>query len=322
MTDLGECVLALTAYQGGAESCAGYLSQMTRNAAGRAAQRWIDLIPAGVFAGRDGRGPYRNDHPELVIAETRKLGMTAGLPIDFDHAIDLGAPQGQPAPAAGWIKELRLVNGVIQGRVEWTATGAKALAAKLYRYISPVFEFSEDGTVQRLLRAAVTNNPNLYLTAIASAQSGTAPGAPENCRRAMNQIRESLVAPTAAKLRAAHGCLTRAAGQAAMRFLSARDLELCRTQGVDRARFAVAKRDRMTGRPLVMAALTAERGAKLAGHRNTEVADCLKKALEEIAGFLEDPEHLGALQHLLNADTWVSQAIKQAGAVRAASGSV
>jgi len=309
MTDLGECILTLTADQGGAEP---YPDQVTQHAAGKAAPVWIDLIPAGVFSGRDGRGPYRNGHPELVIAETRKLGMTAGLPIDFDHAIDLGAPQGQPAPAAGWIRELRLVDGVIQGQVEWTAAGAKALAAKLYRYISPVFEFSEDGAVQRLLRAAVTNNPNLYLTAIAAAEAGAAPGAHENFGRAMHQIRESLAAPTPANLRSAHSSLTRATGQAAARFMTAGDLELCRMQGVDAARFAVAKRDRMTGRPLVMATRPEERAAELADDRNMEASDWLKKAMEEITSFLQDPEHLDALQHLINADAWISRAMRQA----------
>jgi phage I-like protein len=156
---------------------------------------WIDLIPAGVFNGRDGRGPYRNQHPQQVIAAILKLGMTAGLPIDFDHAIELGAPQGQPAPAAGWIKELRLINGIIQGRVEWTAAGKKALMARLYRYISPVFEFSGDGSVQRLLRAAVTNNPNLFLTAIASAEGGAMLDSQEHFRRVVHQLASSWLRP-------------------------------------------------------------------------------------------------------------------------------
>jgi hypothetical protein len=134
---------------------------------------WIDLIPAGVFSGRDGRGPYRNTNPNKVIAATLAQGLTAGLPIDFDHAIDLGAPQGLPAPAAGWIRNFRIVRGVIQGFVQWTNEGAKAVASKAYRYISPVFEFDPDGNVMFILRAAVTNNPNLNLTAISSRQGVT-----------------------------------------------------------------------------------------------------------------------------------------------------
>lgn len=318
--DLGECILSLITDRAATAPRQGDGDHAARHAAGKSAPVWIDLIPAGVFNGRDGRGPYRNEHPERIIAATRALGMTAGLPIDFDHAIDLGAPQGQPAPAAGWIKELRLVNGAIQGRVEWTAAGAKALAAKLYRYISPVFEFSGDGAVQRLLRAAVTNNPNLYLTAIAAAEAGAARGPDEHCRRAMHQLSASAAAPSAANLRTAHSCLARAIGQAAARFLSAGDLALCQAQGVDAARFAIAKRERMTGRPLMMATRTEERAAERADARNMDAADWLKKAMDEIALFLQDPEHLDALHHLINADAWVSQAIKRTGAVRSAAG--
>jgi len=62
---------------------------------------WIQLIPAGSFHGRDGRGPYVLSDPPAVIAATNALRMKAGIPIDYDHAIDFGAPQGAPAPAAG-----------------------------------------------------------------------------------------------------------------------------------------------------------------------------------------------------------------------------
>jgi phage I-like protein len=130
---------------------------------------WIQLVPPGSFHGRDGRGPYVLADPAAVIAATMALGMRAGIPIDYDHATDFGAPQGTPAPAAGWITELAIRNGAIWGRVEWTARAAGAIQAHEYRYISPVFQYSpSDGTITRLLRAGLTNNPNLYLTAISA----------------------------------------------------------------------------------------------------------------------------------------------------------
>jgi phage I-like protein len=137
-----------------------------------AAPDWIELVPAGVFFGRDGRGPFRLSKPEAVIAATGALRMEAGIPIDYDHATDFAAPAGQPAPAAGWIRELAVRGGAIWGRVEWTARAAAAISAREYRYVSPVFQFDpKDGTVTRLLRAGLTNNPNLYLTAIAAART-------------------------------------------------------------------------------------------------------------------------------------------------------
>ena len=89
-----------------------------------AAPEWIELLPAGVFYGRDGRGPFRLDDPAAVIASTTALQMNAGLPIDYDHATDFGAPEGRPAPAAGWIRELEVRTGAVWGRVEWTARAA------------------------------------------------------------------------------------------------------------------------------------------------------------------------------------------------------
>jgi phage I-like protein len=131
---------------------------------------WIQLIPAGSFRGRDGRGPYILADPVAVIAATNALRMKAGIPIDYDHATDFGAPIGNPAPAAGWIAEFAVRAGAIWGRVEWTERAADAIRAHEYRYISPVFQYAPgDGTITRLLRAGLTNNPNLYLTAISAA---------------------------------------------------------------------------------------------------------------------------------------------------------
>lgn len=132
------------------------------------APEWIELLPAGVFRGRDGRGPFRLADAGAVIEATRALRMSAGIPIDYDHATDLAAPEGRPAPAAGWIRELAERDGAVWGRVQWTRHGAAAVTTREYRYVSPVFEHRKDGVVVRLLRAALTNNPNLYLTAISS----------------------------------------------------------------------------------------------------------------------------------------------------------
>jgi phage I-like protein len=135
------------------------------------APEWIELLPAGVFYGRDGRGPFRLDDPAAVIESTTALQMNAGIPIDYDHATDFGAPEGRPAPAAGWIREFEVRDGAVWGRVEWTARASSSIVAREYRYVSPVFQFDpKDGSVTRLLRAGLTNNPNLHLTAIAASQ--------------------------------------------------------------------------------------------------------------------------------------------------------
>ena len=141
-----------------------------QQAAGKAPD-WIEVIPAGTFKGRDGRGPFNNANPQAVVDATAALNMTAGIPVDYDHATDFAAPEGREAPAAGWMREFQVRNGAIWARVEWTPKGAQHVAHKEWAYVSPVFEHTKDDQqiVTRLLRAALTNNPNLELQAVAAA---------------------------------------------------------------------------------------------------------------------------------------------------------
>ncbi|MBR0643995.1 phage protease [Plastoroseomonas hellenica] len=127
--------------------------------AGAAAPEWIQLIPAGEFRGADGRGPYFLKDAAAVMAASLPAG--ARLPIDENHAIDLAAKSGGAAPARGWIVELQARDDGIWGRVEWTGAGRALLDDKAYRGISPVFLHTKDGVVVTLLRAALTNDPNL-----------------------------------------------------------------------------------------------------------------------------------------------------------------
>lgn len=131
------------------------------------APEWVQLIPAGSFSGRDGRGPYRLSDPEAVIRASLSEGN--GLPIDYDHQIDLAAVEGVggTAPAAGWLVELEARDGSLWGRVEWTDKGRAAVESREYRFLSPVFLHArEDGEIGQLLRAALTNTPNLDLVAL------------------------------------------------------------------------------------------------------------------------------------------------------------
>jgi phage I-like protein len=93
------------------------------------------------------------------------------LPIDENHATDLAAPKGGQAPALGWMKNLCTdTKGAIWAEVEWTDRGKEALSKKEYRFLSPVFTSSATGEINAILRAALTNNPNLALPALNSTQ--------------------------------------------------------------------------------------------------------------------------------------------------------
>lgn len=139
--------------------------------AGSTAPEWVQLLPYGTVSGRDGRGPYTlrdAAHAARVIAATTAHQRGADLPIDYDHQLLFVQQNGQPAVASGWIKELSARADGLWGRVEWTAAAAARLSEREYRYLSPVFRHQPGGEVTRLVAAALTNMPNLELTALAS----------------------------------------------------------------------------------------------------------------------------------------------------------
>ncbi len=134
---------------------------------------WIMLLPYGQrFSGRDGRGPYTlrdQAHAQQVITATRTYQAGADLPIDYDHQLVHAVKNGQPAIAGGWIKDLEARPDGLYGRVEWTAKAAQHLAAREYRYISPMFTHDKaSGEVLRVVGAGLVNMPNLEIPAIAS----------------------------------------------------------------------------------------------------------------------------------------------------------
>ena len=134
------------------------------------APEWVHLLPAGRFVGRDGRGPWILEDAASVIAATSTNFGGADMPLDYNHQTELTSLNGQPAPAAGWFREMEARSDGIWARVEWTERGARAVTSREYRYISPAFFHDEEGRVLRFNSAALTNLPNLELKALSSAQ--------------------------------------------------------------------------------------------------------------------------------------------------------
>ena len=137
---------------------------------------WVELLPSGPeVAGHDGRR-WIFDDPEAVAAASLDGSdpKKKEIPIDWEHATEIKAPQGEPAPAAGWITHLEVRQGALWGRVEWTERGREAVASREYRYLSPVFlhEKAPGSRIVQLLSAGLTNSPNLALHAL-NQQDGT-----------------------------------------------------------------------------------------------------------------------------------------------------
>lgn len=105
------------------------------------------------------------------------------LPIDYEHQTLGGvysSPTGQ-APAAGWIKRLVGETGVgLFAEIEWTPRGREIVAAKAYRYLSPVAVVRRaDRKLVGIHSAALTNKPAIRgMTPIVNADR--APAADES----------------------------------------------------------------------------------------------------------------------------------------------
>lgn len=126
------------------------------------APEWVELLPAGpVLRGRDGRTWRVNDVGRLIA------DFAPPFVIDYEHAQDKLAVNGQEAPAAGWVEQLEDRQGAVWGRVDWTPRAKTAIAAREYRFISPAFTYSPaDGSVQALIGASLVNRPNFVMTAL------------------------------------------------------------------------------------------------------------------------------------------------------------
>ncbi len=127
----------------------------------------IQLFPAGTFRAEDGR-PSDVAHwvmnAVIAVALSAQItGQRTPLVIDYEHQTLRSAKNGQPAPAAGWFKQLewREGDGLYATGVEWTEKAAAAITAREYRFISPVFLYDDQGQVTQLLHAALTNTPAL-----------------------------------------------------------------------------------------------------------------------------------------------------------------
>ncbi len=137
-------------------------------------------VPEWVMIARTGRWEGHPQGPELIGPEHLGAALDyfrrhyqahgADLPIDYHHASVL-ASQGRlaKAPAAGWIRELELRadGSELWGRVLWTSEALADVAARRFRYLSPVFLFGSPDRVSGepvpmlIHSVALTNTPFL-----------------------------------------------------------------------------------------------------------------------------------------------------------------
>jgi len=122
--------------------------------------QWAQLLPAGPrIEARDGR--WWTYTPEAVILKF--VANEGPLAVDYEHAQDLLAPKGEPAPAAGWVLSMQERDGSLWGRIEWTERAAKLISEKAYRFLSPSIRYDNNRRITGLNGVALVNRPALYL---------------------------------------------------------------------------------------------------------------------------------------------------------------
>lgn len=126
---------------------------------------WICLVPAGdKIQALDGR-KFGNPNPDSIVemfnADPRKV------PIDYEHSTEIKAPNGEPAPAAGWIVAMEVRDGAVWGQCEWNPNGISSLTNHEYKYLSPAFEHTKSGVITKIVSSALTNRPALDMPELA-----------------------------------------------------------------------------------------------------------------------------------------------------------
>lgn len=116
--------------------------------------------------GRDGRSWLFDAQAQNAVLDGFRQG-AIDLPIDWEHATQHRAPNGESAPAAAWIERIEIRAGALWGQVKWTPRAAEQVANREYRFLSPVFDYDpKTNRIVRLVSAGLVNKPNLPLQAL------------------------------------------------------------------------------------------------------------------------------------------------------------
>ena len=127
----------------------------------------IAVLPLGHVISSKGEFEVDEDSLREMKAQIARKGVD--LVVDYEHQ----TLKGVEAPAAGWVKELKLEDGNIMAVVEWTPRGAEYLKNREYRYLSPVVNVRKtDNKAVGLHSLALTNTPAIeHMTPIVNSDN-------------------------------------------------------------------------------------------------------------------------------------------------------
>ena len=153
---------------------------------GGSTQVKVQLSPIGEFALHDGgkrNGTVQHCTRaafEALVANWKALGSPDVL-VDVDHA----SARGGSTEAAAWCNALEVDENGLQGVFNLTPKGVELVRNRSYRFVSPGWTLSPDGTPVSLCSVALTNRPNLPVKPVVNADDagGRDPDDPNNERK-------------------------------------------------------------------------------------------------------------------------------------------
>jgi phage I-like protein len=143
----------------------------------------VQLSPFGEFTLNDGgRKDGTVQHCtraafEAMVANWREAG-SPDILVDVDHA----SARGGTTEAAAWCNALEVGDDGLYGVFNLTPRGRELVENRAYRFVSPGWTLSEEGTPTRLCSVALTNRPNLPVRPVVNAggAGGQDPEGPNN----------------------------------------------------------------------------------------------------------------------------------------------
>ena len=130
----------------------------------------VQLSPFGEFTLHDGgkrNGTVQHCSKaafEALVANWKAAGSPDVL-VDVDHA----SARGGSTEAAAWCSSLEVDDNGLQGVFNLTPKGLELVKNRSYRFVSPGWTLSPDGTPVSLCSVALTNRPNLPVKPVANA---------------------------------------------------------------------------------------------------------------------------------------------------------
>jgi phage I-like protein len=130
----------------------------------------VQLSPFGEFMLHDGgkrNGTVQHCSKaafEALVANWKAAGSPDVL-VDVDHA----SARGGSTEAAAWCNSLEVDDNGLQGVFNLTPKGLELVKNRSYRFVSPGWTLSPDGTPVSLCSVALTNRPNLPVKPVVNA---------------------------------------------------------------------------------------------------------------------------------------------------------